>query len=612
MSSEPVTPGTRARALLCRESPPTPMPMTERGEPALLGAPSTSHRFLPFLPSHHQLALSMAARFMELANARTGDEGLAAVLDEAERQARHGDPEWVKYALRVFIAHHPEGRRLSVPPLLERAPHRVLPSRRPELPRKGNPGTPGAEMWLDYFREDTWLNEHLDTWHVLYPAAGHPDPTRPERRILQEGRGERFWHVHQQLLARYDTERLAFGMPRTVPLEDYASPINEGYDAGLPGFAPRPPGLSPRGLPGYGITDHAMRRDRLFTAASSGLLWRGDTPHLIERLEQLADTAESNPGSVDGEAWADPLGPHGSHHNLGHVLLACLSAPQDRTGLPGVLASPATAARDPLFYRWHRHVDDILDAWQSTHLPPHELSGAPQVLIRKWLGEGNAPAHQSPDILLCLHRDIPEAASPDFDGQRWGEATFGGDSWNSPPPSFRASTHTLRTHMAQHPVHLPDGREILKPHLAHEPFHYFLRVENPLPREQEVTVRIYLAADAFAEDRRMWMEMDRFVHTLRPSERAVIFRPSSLSSVVHERGWPAHLLLPRGRREGMLFRFMVMITGWERNPAEEDAAATWEPGYPFNRPFLPGQRIADMVAHPHVATRNIWIHHDTP
>jgi hypothetical protein len=572
--------------------------MNPRGELALFEPPSTEHRFLPFLPAHLQHALSLAARYMELANARPGEAGLAAVLDEAERQARHGDIEWVKYALRVFIHHHPAGHELPTPSLRERAPGWVLPSERKEPARKGPPGA-GAESWLDYFREDTGLNELLDTWHVRYPAGGYPDPEQPQRRLLQEGRGELFRYMHQQLLARYDTERLAFGMPRTVPLEDYASPITEGYDASLPGFAPRPPGLSPRGLPGYDITDHATRRDRLFTAASSGLLWRGDSPLYIESFEQLANTAESNIGSVDGEAWADPLGPHGSHHNLGHVLLASLTA-SPRSGLPGVMASPATAARDPLFYRWHRHVDDILDTWRSAHLPPHELSERPQVRMRMWLGEGMAPAHQSPDILVCLHRDIPQAAAPDFDGQRWGEATFGGDNWNSPPPAFRASTQLLHTRMARHTVRLPDGREVSKQHLEHEEFHYFLRVENLLPREQKVTVRILLAADAFAEDRRMWMELDTFDHTLRPSERAVIHRPSRLASVVHERGWPSHLLLPRGRNEGMLFRMMVMLTEWERNP---------EPGYPFNRPFPPGQRIADLSALPNVATRNLWFIH---
>lgn len=110
----------------------------------------------------------------------------------------------------------------------------------------------------------------------------------------------------------------------------------------------------------------------------------------------------------------------------------------------------------------------------------------------------------------------------------------------------------------------------------------------------------------------MWMELDRFVHTLKPSEQAVIHRPASLSSVVHERGWPLNLLLPRGRREGMLFRFMVIITHAERDAVNGEDVTSHELGYPLNRPMPPGQRIADLVTHSHIATRNIWINHISP
>lgn len=98
----------------------------------------------------------------------------------------------------------------------------------------------------------------------------------------------------------------------------------------------------------------------------------------------------------------------------------------------------------------------------------------------------------------------------------------------------------------------------------------------------------------------MWLELDQFDHTLRPSEQAVIFRPARQSSLVKERGWPANLLLPRGRDEGMLFRFMVMLT---------DAEQEQEFGYPLNRPLPPGQRPVDLLALPNVTTRNIWIQH---
>ena len=116
----PPTPRERVWALLCGDSTPPALPRTSRGALAPLEPPTSEHRFLSLLPSHERRALGMAAHYMELANARPG-EGLAAVLDEAEPQARHGDPEWVRYALRVFLAHHPEGQGLPVPSLQERA-----------------------------------------------------------------------------------------------------------------------------------------------------------------------------------------------------------------------------------------------------------------------------------------------------------------------------------------------------------------------------------------------------------------------------------------------------------------------------------------------------------
>ena len=602
-------PASHARlwALLTRMAPPARLPDPARGGFPLLAEPSPAQRFLPALPSHLTRAVDLAAHFMRLANAQPGEAGLLAVADDAEPRLREGDPAWTQYALRLFLAHHPEGRAVPVPTLTERAPHLVLPSGRPFPTKRVPPGLPGAEVWMDYFREDAALNDALDAVRLRAPASGHPDPTAPERRVLPARRGERHWHWVQQLLARYDTDRLSFGMHRVAPLQDLTAPINEGYDAGLAGYAPRPGGVGLTGLSGYDLTEHAMRRDRLCAGASSGQLWLDDTPVLLETLEELAHTLESTPASLDGEAWKNPLGPHGSYHHLGEVLLACARAPRDTSGLPGVVGDPATAARDPLFYRWMRHVDEILDTWRSVHLPPHDLSDAPPVTLRKWIGEGPYPAHQSPDFLLCFLKDLPGGDAPDFDGQRWGEETFGGAHWDEPPPTFFVSTHTLRTYLAKRPVRLPDGSEPLVNRLEHEPFAYFLRLENPLPREQTVTVRIHLVADAFAEDRRMWMEMDRFVCTLRPSAREVIYRPSRLASVVHENGWPANLLLPRGRREGMLFRFQVLVTDAAVDGADGETDAR-EAGYPFNRP-LPGRRINELLERPNLITRNIWIHH---
>ncbi|MFY0576153.1 hypothetical protein ACN28S_18915 [Cystobacter fuscus] len=40
----------------------------------------------------------------------------------------------------------------------------------------------------------------------------------------------------------------------------------------------------------------------------------------------------------------------------------------------------------------------------------------------------------------------------------------------------------------------------------------------------------------------------------------------------------------------------------------QETSGEW--GFPFNRPFAPGQRIAELSKRPDVATHNIWLLHE--
>src|SRR5207302_1184748 len=108
----------------------------------------------------------------------------------------------------------------------------------------------------------------------------------------------------------------------------------------------------------------------------------------------LADSIEANAGSVDPTLY-------GSLHNMGHVLIADLHDPAGAFPTrPGVMTSTATAVRDPVFFRWHKHVDDVFVVWQSK-LPANDFTNdAPPVRLRKQLGGGSG-ADQSPDIIFC-------------------------------------------------------------------------------------------------------------------------------------------------------------------------------------------------------------------
>ena len=229
--------------------------------------------FQLFIPEQLKAAIDLAARFMEIANAAPDESGLEAVLDSADASARELGIGLVKYALMVFITHHPSGRLLPIPALERREPERIIPAR---ADRRADRSF-GAEAALDWFREDTWLNDHHSKWHVVYPGEGHPNPQNPQQRILRNRQGELFFYMHQQMLARYDTERLALGLPLTQPFFDYTQPIAEGYAAELPGFSNRAPNSVMRDLrfgngASYRVQDHLQRRDRIAAAAMSGTL----------------------------------------------------------------------------------------------------------------------------------------------------------------------------------------------------------------------------------------------------------------------------------------------------------------------------------------------------
>src|SRR4029077_10792759 len=85
----------------------------------------------------------------------------------------------------------------------------------------------------------------------------------------------------------------------------------------------------------------------------------------------------------------------------------------------------------------------------------------------------------------------------------------------------------------------------------------------------------------------------QFLPIRRTSESA------SGTSTYCDCGWPYNLLLPRGRTQGMGFRFLVMLTAWEKDRVAADSSCgslsycgskqnypdARGMGYPFDRPF---------------------------
>lgn len=77
---------------------------------------------------------------------------------------------------------------------------------------------------MEYFRHDLGVNVCYSFWHLTHPF----EAVRKEVVDLDR-RGELWYYFHQQIIARYNSERYCNGLQPVVPLSNFDVPIQEGY-----------------------------------------------------------------------------------------------------------------------------------------------------------------------------------------------------------------------------------------------------------------------------------------------------------------------------------------------------------------------------------------------
>ena len=472
------------------------------------------------------------------------------------------------------------------------------------------------ESVLNYWREDPLFNEHHEHWHLVYPYVGRVDKnkhTEQENERIADGlseprylkwnnrHGELFAYMHSQLLARYAAERQSLGLLPVSPFQDYREPIKEGYDPGIivinqkgkkwfPGSRPANtyltdithPDFVTR--PGASIENQEKFRDRLIMDIQRG---RENSP--IFSLTDLGEMVEPTDRRLSPNYY-------GALHNDGHLLIAFPqnSNPQK----PGCMFWETTAVRDPVFYRWHAHIDTLFKMYQN-NLEPYKFNDLPPVEIKALTIVG--PSKQKNYLTTEMRtRRI-----------RSGETIQKSEK-------SQVRTNSLMT----------------MSYLSHESFLYKINVINKTKKSVSITVRIFMAPEESINYRGAWIEMDKFFHTI-PSRGSTILRDSKSSAVIRHPvwtadmlenpetgpdesfaspgcrcGWPYTLLLPRGKTEGMKFRFIAILTSGDdlfskdidrANSASYCGLVDSEypdkraMGYPFDRPLKEGVSIGDFL-----------------
>jgi tyrosinase len=605
--------------------------------------------FSPFIHAHAQRAGQIVSRMFDAAD--TG--GVAAAIDVADEAAETESGGVVKQATRVFITHHPQARRTLSLPAVEVLETEALPEGeappppasatpaeaahvawepvRAELPRGQqdqaaleSAAEPAEEQALDWFREDPFANDHHSHWHEVYPTSER----QGGQRVNQPRQGELFFYMHRQMLARYDTERVIAGLGPVKAFEHpYTAPIPEGY--ARPGYAARAAGLTLHDVPGAPTVDQLRSWHAALQRALTDRKLQVDGQDLGALDEnQLGAATEPSDLYLRPDQDLDTTPWYGNLHGMGHVLCAYIAPFDQRRSWPGVMNYTETAIRDPFFYRWHRHVDELYSSLQGEL--PRESYGDYAARVRF--------PEQGPDVLLAFSDRILGVSAADFDFDAFARRNFGNDF-----SANELTTDTLLTGfgLSQVSAPAPGGRETYwTTHLQHRPFSYFIRLENQLQAPQQVTIRIFLAHESLVEDYRMWIELDKFETTLAPGTN-LLGRPDALSSVIKRKGvnapgarppngndtwcdcgWPYTLLIPSGEsgETGSTFKLLVSVTDWEQDQvgssrscgsmsycgATDEYPDARRMGYPFDRPL--SRPIAEIVAsEPSMTMRDVSI-----
>ncbi|XP_055623361.1 uncharacterized protein LOC129766790 [Toxorhynchites rutilus septentrionalis] len=560
---------------------PTRIPLPNIPAPDINFAQTVSRRggFSTFNREH----MEVAGRLMELFLNQADTDTLCGVA--AYCRDRLNGPLF-QYALSVALQHRQDTTDVPIPSFLQLFPDRFVdPSIFPQMQEEGRIVAQGDRMAVDipmnytaserepeqrlaYWREDIGVNLHHWHWHLVYPAAG------PDSVVRKDRRGELFYYMHRQTMARYNIERYCNGLSKVLPLANLRDPIPEAYYPKIIRSS------NNRSYPGRArnqlLSDLNRVEDRVMVTIADMELW---TSRIFEAID--AGFAISTNGQrvqlenrigidivgnmVENTTLSPNVNYYGRLHNEGHNMLGYIHDP-DNSFLEGfgVVGDNTTAMRDPVFYRWHQHIDNIFERHKRRFKPynKEELSH-PDVEIDSFSVQLNRAGTKSNILLTFWQRSqVDLGTGLDFGPEGNVFATF--------------------------------------THIQHAPFTYRINVKNESSTNKRGTVRIFLGPKTdekgntipFREQRLLMVEMDKFTVNLNPGDNNIVRRSEQSSvTIPYERtfrniapsnqatnaqfrfcncGWPTHMLLPKGSLQGVVYDLFVMISNFNDDTVNQD------------------------------------------
>ncbi|CAG8620821.1 4646_t:CDS:2, partial [Acaulospora colombiana] len=345
----------------------------------------------------------------------------------------------------------------------------------PEPAKLNDDGWPDKSVYdpdkdeMFWWRNDPVANQHHEHWHLVMPST-IIDGTGKDRE------GENFVYMHRHMLSRYDADRIGCGLELVEPLPDYITPIPEA-------FYPDP--LLSQDNDSDPSTPRVWFPARPVNERIKDIVQDMTTYFIIYTVEFLTHTRDELIKWIDHNDTTDhttELGWNDTEavtlgsklelilHNIGHAVLGYIMHPYSMGWAPSVLVGARAGLRDPLFWMWHRHLDNIFVRWQN-HLGPNDFQNdAPNVTIR------------TTDVYLAftdlLIKIAPEGVNDEW--QSFGDKTFGGDYFDIEISNETVITSELQTKMKSRTLVWREDNfdEENITYVYPRDWQYFIRVKN--------------------------------------------------------------------------------------------------------------------------------------
>lgn len=347
--------------------------------------------FSLWIPRHSKIAEKMIRLFI----AQSSIENLLAVASFVRDEV---NTELFNYSLSVALLHREDTRSIKIPSLVETFPYKflhplvvrqareslsILPKefRAPIAAAVDSPNynnkSGDVEQKLWYFREDIGVNLHHWHWHLVYPHTGIRE------LVVKDRRGELFYYMHQQIMARYNSERICNEMSKLTSFSDFGGEIRDGYFPQLNtlvanrSWPSRPDRTTPMSVVReeeelrIDIDEMKTFVNRYREVVTNGVVVsdEGEEHQLDEYygIDILGNLIESTTISPNQELY-------GNLHNFMHLIISYSHDPKNvHLEELGVIGDPTTAMRDPIFYRIHAFIDELFQEFKAK-LPPYPIS----------------------------------------------------------------------------------------------------------------------------------------------------------------------------------------------------------------------------------------------